>query len=58
MLDFTGNNYSIAGNQVDTGSAGYYNQVSGIAGIYGLTGFDEQYSPKASYILANVSKIV
>ena len=40
MLGFPGNNNLIAGIQVDTGNAGYYNQVSGIYGIYGLTGFD------------------
>ena len=55
MLDFAGNSYLIAGNQVDSGSTGYYNQVAGNTVIYGLTDFDEHYSPKASYILAYVS---
>ena len=40
MLGFPGNNYLTAGNQVDAVSADYYNQVSGISGISGLTSFD------------------
>ena len=39
MPGFACNNNSIAGNQVDAGSTGYYNQVYGNAGIAGLTGF-------------------
>ena len=39
MIGFAGNNYLIAGNQVDAGRSDYYNQVSGIAGISGLPGF-------------------
>ena len=58
MLDFAGNNNSIAGNQVEAGSTSYYNQVAGIAVISGLTGFYEQDSPKASYISAYVSIMI
>ena len=54
MLGFAGNNDLISGNQVDAGSADYYNQVTGISRIYGLTGFYEQDSLKASYISAYV----
>ena len=52
ILGFSVHNYLISGNQVDAGSADYYNQVVGIAVISGSTGFDEQDSPKASYILS------
>ena len=58
MLGLAGNKYLISGNQVNAGCAGYYNQVAGIDGISCLTGFDEQDSPKASYILAYVSTIL
>ena len=58
MLGFADNNDLVAGNQVDAGSADYYNRVAGISGIYGLTGFDEQDSPNVSYILAYVSIIL
>ena len=58
MPGFACNNNSIAGNQVDAGSTGYYNQVYGNAGIAGLTGIYGKDSPKAFYILAYVSIIL
>ena len=58
MLSFDGNNYLTTGNQVDTCSSGYYNQISGNDDISALIVFDEQDSPKASYILAYRSTII
>ena len=42
LLGLAGNNYLISGNQVDAGSADYYNQISDIDDISGLTGVYEQ----------------
>ena len=55
---FACNSYVIAGNQVESGSSDYYNQFSGIAVIYGLSGLDKKDSLKASYILDYVSIIL
>ena len=42
MLGFAGNNDLIYGDQVNAGSADYYNQISDIDDISGLTGVYEQ----------------
>ena len=58
MLGFDGNNYLTTGNQVDAGSTGYYNHIAGNDDIAALIVFDEQDSPKASYISAYVSTVL